>query len=225
MNQSDLIHQLTKNLKPVSPQKSFMHRFFVLLFTSLIFIFVGICYWYFKKQEFHIPSGRSFVELILLTLAALTSLVYATQSASPHTAIAKVLRSPLISLVLWLGLLIFAFIGLYLVNQDESLIALKYNTWLCPIVIFSIAIPLFVTSVFYISKGSVLFAKPMFTYISILSLSCGALGLSFICPWADPLHELIWHVLPVVVSCYLLTLGALFFLNMKSLLSRISQRL
>jgi hypothetical protein len=205
MNHSDLIQQLSHNLKPVKPQKSFIWRFTVLLFICTLIAVLGVYYWFLKKEEFHIISGRSLVEGILLFLAFVISSSWGTKAASPISSHPTSSKKPILLLLFWFLVLAFSFFMGFLENKEDSLIALKYNTWLCPMVILTIAVPTFLISLFYFFRGAILYPLQAFLYSSILAMSLGALGLSFICPWTDPLHEILWHVLPVFILIGLLT--------------------
>lgn len=210
MNHNDLIQQLSSNLKPVKPQKSFTWRLSVLLLVCLLIAIAGIYYWFLKKAEFHFIEGRSLLEGILLLVAFITSAVWGTKSSSPISSIPQSSVKPIILLSLWVLILAMSFFIGFFENSAEALIALKYNTWLCPMVILTIAIPSFVISLFYFFRGAILYPLQAFFYGASLSVSLGALGLSFICPWTDPLHEILWHVLPVFMFIGLLTFPLYF---------------
>jgi Negative regulator of sigma F len=215
---NNLIQQLSQDLKPVRLQAQFLIRFWSLLFLNVMITVAGVLYWYFKKNEFNLPLGRSFIESVLLLVTAFFCSYYMTKSLSPHTAKAKTSFRPMISFFMWCLLLIGAFIMLYLRNPLESLEALQYNTWLCPTVALSIGLPISIVSVVWVKNGVSLFPQSTFLYWSVMSLSWGALGLSLICPWTDPLHEILWHVLPVLIvtSCLFLISKCLYALYQMS---------
>jgi hypothetical protein len=196
MKHENLIESLTENLKPVQPFPSVTNRFLRLMFLAAVVVGLGILYWYMKKNEAHFPAGRSFVEFLLLLLTVLSAGFFATRSVSPHWATAKIKKVPVLLFSLWTLLLVSAFAVGYAQTPSDALVALQYNTWLCPTVIVSIMLPMGLTSWLYLKKGSVLFPKTTFLYWSVMMVSLGALGLGFICPWTDPLHEILWHVLP-----------------------------
>ncbi len=200
---SDLIQQLSQDLKPVQPIKSPIHQSLMLIFMSLIIVGLGILYWYLRKGEIHFPQGRPLLETTLLLLAAVYGVYKATLSVSPHFSSIRLSKKAFGFILLWFLVLLISFIVLYFSNQEDSLIALKYQTWLCPLVILTSSVPISILSFLYIQRGALLFARNTFLYLSLSSLSFGAFGLSFICPWTDPLHEILWHVTPVV----LLTIG------------------
>ena len=200
MNQNELIQQLSADLKPVKLQKSFAWRFNTLMFACCFVAALGVYYWYIKKAEFHIPEGRSLLEGILLLLTFVISTHLGTNAATPLLSQPLSSKKPMLFLGAWVVTLGSAFLFGFLENKEEALVALQYNTWLCPTVVFSIAVPSFIVSLLYFFKGSVLYSFQAFFYSSALAMSLGALGLSFICPWADPLHEILWHVLPVFAA-------------------------
>lgn len=197
MNTLDLIQNLSSDLKPVKPLKSLGRRVFELLLLGFHITTSGVIYWYFKKNEFHIPAWRGLLEVLLLISAIGLFAVLASKSVSPHHSKASVSRWSPVPLILWFVVLFVAFLQLYTTLPGEALVALDYNTWLCPIVIGSIALPVSIATFLYLNRGVIHFPALTFMYWAGLSLASGALGLSFICPWEDPLHELLWHVLPV----------------------------
>lgn len=202
MKHSDLIQQLTTDLKPVKPLASHKWRFAVTMLISLVTMASGIAYWYYRKSEFHIPAGRSFFEGLVLIACVCLSGWLAVKSASPHHSSAKSKKGPIYLFILWFVILAVAFVSLFMQTQSEALIALKYNTWLCPIVILTITIPLAALSWWYLQKGALLFPKTTFYYWGTMATATGALGLSFICPWTDPLHEILWHVIPSLLFIF-----------------------
>ncbi len=198
MKHTPLIEQLSSNLKPVNQQKSFKLRFIHLLAICFLICILGISYWYYRKSEFHIPSGRPLLEGITLFCLFILSVALGTFASSPVSATPQISKKPILFTCFWVITLLISFISEYLKTREEALIALQYNTWLCPMVILTIAIPSFIYSVIYIFRGSVLYSIQAIFYSSTLSLSLGALGLLFICPWSDPLHEILWHMVPVL---------------------------
>ncbi len=220
MNPTDLIQQLSSNLEPVTPQKSFIWRFSVLLLICVVIAISGIYYWFLRKSEFHLIEGRSLIEGILLFSTFIISAIWGTKSSSPLSTNPRISKKPLILLTLWFLVLAISFLNGFFANRTDALIAFKYNTWLCPMVIMTIAVPSFFVSLFYFFRGAILYPLQAFLYSAVLSMSLGALGLSFICPWTDPLHEILWHVLPVFVSIGLLTLPLNFiFIRATALLN------
>ncbi len=205
MNHDKLIQQLSQNLKPVNVQKSFAWRFSILISTCAFIAVAGVYYWFLKKSEFHILEGRSLLEGALLLFAFVVSALLGTKSASPVSSNPKSSKKPAMLLTLWFFVLAISFVMGFLENATDSLVALKYNTWLCPMVIMTVAIPSFLVSLFYFFRGAILYPLQAFLYSSTLAMSLGALGLSFICPWVDPLHEILWHVAPVFLCIGLLT--------------------
>lgn len=205
MNHADLIQKLSNNLAPVKPQKSFMWRLSVLVLICIAIVIAAVYYWFLKKSEFHVIKGRTLIEGILLLVTFLLSATWGTKSSSPISSSPRSSKKPIVLLALWFLVLAISFLNGFFVNQTDALIALKYNTWLCPMVIMTIAVPSFLVSLFYFFKGAVLYTFQAFLYSALLSMSLGALGLSFICPWTDPLHEILWHVLPVFVFIAVLT--------------------
>ena len=205
MNNADLIQQLSNNLEPVNPQKSFRWRFSFLISICSVIAIAGVYFWFLKKAEFHWIEGRSLLEGVLLFLTFILSASWGTKSASPLSSSPTSSKKPILLLLLWTLVLGISFLMGFLENKTESLIALQYNTWLCPMVILTIAVPTFLVSLFYFFRGAILYPLQAFLYSSVLAMSLGALGLSFICPWTDPLHEILWHVLPVFICVGLLT--------------------
>lgn len=204
MNELDLIQQLSRNLKPVKRQPTFWVRWGILFSIFLSVVSVGIYIWFLIKGEFHVPEDRSFLELVILLATFVSCSFLLTRSVSPHLASPQTSWYPSLLTVLWVGVLVFVFGLHYLEDGPTALEALQYQTWFCPLVIASMAVPMALLSYFYIARGAVLFARATFFYWSLLALSTGAIGLSFICPWADPLHELLWHVLPVIMITFVL---------------------
>ncbi len=200
---SELIQHLSKNLKPVRPARTPIQQSMILILLSIFIVAFACLFWYLRKDEFHIPQGRSLLESVLLFLAASYGIYQACLSTSPHFTSIRFSKKSVVFLILWFFVLILSFLSLYFLNQEESLIALKYNTWLCPLVILTSSIPISIISYFFVQRGAVLFARNTFLYLSLASLCFGAFGLSFICPWTDPLHEILWHLTPVL----LLTIG------------------
>lgn len=195
----DLIQQLSKDVKPVVPIKSNRQREILLWVIALTVTSIGFAYWSIKKEEYNIPSGRTLIEMILLWIAAFVSGHLAIQSTSPHTATAKISIRSWLVLTLWSLLLVGSFISFYSSNPVDAMEAAKYNTWLCPTVTISIAFPLVFILFFYLRRGAILFPRSTALYLSQTSFIFGVIGLGFICPWADPLHEILWHVLPVIL--------------------------
>ncbi len=195
----NLIERLSGEGASVRPVRTSWQIMLIAL-TCLSATILGVIYWYWKKDEFHIPEGRSSVELLILALGAAVSLVWAAWSASPHHV--EKARSTLrtwLSIAIWAGLLSVAFFLNYLDNSAEALVALQYRTWLCPILIVSVALPLSLLLYVQLQRAAILYPWTTSLYLSQLALICGAMSLGFICPWADPLHEMIYHVLPVIL--------------------------
>jgi hypothetical protein len=205
MNNADLIQQLSNNLEPVTPQKSFIWRFSALVTICTVITISGVYFWFLKKAEFHILEGRSLIEGLLLFSTFIISAFCGTKAASPLSSTPRSSKKPVALILLWVVVLAVGFLMGFIENRTESLIALQYNTWLCSKLILSIALPTFLVSMIYFLRGAVLYPLQAFLYSSLISTSLGALGLSFICPWTDPLHEILWHVLPVFIFAGLLT--------------------
>jgi hypothetical protein len=210
---NDLIQTLASDLKPVKPLAPFSVRITVLLVATTTIAVLGVLYWFFRKNEFHIPEGHALVEALILFVTSVGCAALVTRSTSPHSASAAVSRKPMFAFLAWLAILLGCFSMLYFRDPKEAVIALDYATWVCPTVIFSISIPIAVISLMYLLRGAVLFSKPTFFYWSLMSFSFGALGLSFICPWTDPLHELLWHLLPVTIATSLVYVLQSFIYN------------
>ncbi|MBY0315517.1 MAG: NrsF family protein [Bdellovibrionales bacterium] len=194
------INSLAQDLKPVQPLASPIRREMGLWFISTSIVILGVIYWFLSKDEYHIPAGRSLVEMILLLLAAKISGALCIRSTSPHFAEPRLKWWSWALLLSWSTLLLGAFTLAYFRNTEEATIALKYQTWLCPQLTYSIALPLGAILFFYLRQGYVLYPKTTAMYLAQTIFVFGVIGLSFICPWDDPLHELLYHVLPVVVG-------------------------
>ncbi|MCC6138411.1 MAG: DUF1109 family protein [Bdellovibrionaceae bacterium] len=217
MNTQDLIQNLSTDIQHVSPLKNYKRRFVELLTICLSVTVAGVIYWFIKKDELHFPTGRAFAEVLFLMASSLIFTFLATKSVTPHHSLAQFSKWSTFPIVFWLLLLLGAFIKLYFENSAEALVAFNYKTWLCPTVIFSIAIPIATISFVYLNRGWIHFPVSTFTYWSALSLGFGALGLAFICPWEDPLHEILWHALPVLLTIPIITV-------VTTLLFRLSDR-
>ncbi|MCB9073439.1 MAG: DUF1109 family protein [Bdellovibrionaceae bacterium] len=221
INQDSFIESLSDNLQPVQPLASTKKRFLGLLVLSISIMLLGMLYWYWRTGEIHFIEDRSFIEGLLLMSAGFFSAFLLTKSLSPHTVQFRLAKTPIFSMVLWLLVLVIAFVAVYMQTPSEALVAWQYNTWLCPIVIVSILIPIGFFSLWFIKQGAVLYPKATFLYWAMAMTSFGALGLSFICPWTDPLHELLWHVLP---SSLFIGIGYVAARAMYRLLSSIKNR-
>lgn len=204
MKNTDLIFQLSQDLKPVNPIWDYKKRFAVLMVLSFTMIGCGVYFWYLKKNEFVLPNGRTFAEVLLLISSIVICGLLATRSTSPHHAKFKLSKWSWVGLCAWTVVLLGAFALLYSTDSTTALEALKYKTWLCTVVIYSVTIPSAFVTFLFLQKGRFLFPRTTFLYIMGMSFSCGALTLAFICPWTDPLHELLWHVLPVIVGTIVL---------------------
>jgi hypothetical protein len=201
---NDLIQNLTADLKPVKPLPSFSVRIAILLAATITIVVLGVLYWFLRKNEFSIPEGHALVEALILFVTSIGCAALVTRSMSPHSASAAISKKPILAFLAWLLVLMGCFAMVYFHDAKEAVVALNYATWLCPTVIFSISIPIAVISLMYLLRGAVLFTRPTFFYWSLMSFSFGALGLTFICPWTDPLHELLWHLLPVTIATSLI---------------------
>lgn len=200
MNSTDFIQNLSQDLKPVKPLKAFKRRLFELLLICISFVVLAVFYWNMRTGESVHPEGRTLIEIFLLGFTAVSCSYWATKSVSPHHSGPRVSKWSPLAFIGWAVVLIAAFLSLYSENPAASLEALQYNTWLCPIVMATIGLPVAVLSFGYLSRGAIHFPVATFFYWSVLSVSFGALGLAFVCPWTDPLHELLWHVLPAVLT-------------------------
>jgi hypothetical protein len=208
----DLIKQLASEAKPVSPLKGNPYRFSLLMVLNFFVVLCGLLYWYLKKDEIHFPLGRSFWEILFIFMGIVITGWNMTTSVSPHSVRIKINKLGILFLAGWISILLGAFFLFFSENPNEAVMALKYKTWLCPQVIFSVAIPSAIFSLIYLRKGEILYPAATFFYWALTSLALGVFALSFICPWNDPLHELLWHVLPVLMGVlFLAKLGSIVF--------------
>ena len=208
-----LIHELVQDLKPVQPLTSPARREIGLWFISVVVVILGVIYWFYKTDEYHIPEGRSLIEILMLFVAAKISGALCVRSTSPHFAEPRLKWGSWALLLSWSALLVGAFTLAYFKNSEEATIALKEQTWLCPQLTFSIAVPLGVILFFYLRRGYILYPKTTAMYLAQTMLVFGVIGLSLICPWDDPLHELLYHVLPVIFGTVIL--GHLIKISMR----------
>lgn len=214
MNIDNLINDLSADLRPVTPLASRGWRFFVTLILCFATLTAGIAFWYWRKGEFHIPLGRSLVEASLLLLCFLVGAWHSVLAVSPHTAQVRISRGEWWLSGLWVGVIALAFVMLYLAAPAEALEALEYNTWACPSVVFSISVPAAIGFGLYLRKGVALYPLNAALSFATASMALGLFGLAFICPWADPLHELLWHAFPAIMG-----VAALAFLGARLLRS------
>jgi hypothetical protein len=197
MKHNELIDQLSANLAPVKPAPTPRKLVVMLMAAAVLITSLGVGYWAWRKQEFHVPSGRSLIELFLLLTSATWTAFLAARSVSPSHAFPSYKKMSWLAAGSWLLLLGAAFVATYRKNPTEALVAAHYETWLCPKLIVSIAIPVAVALFLFLRRGALLIPAVTALFLAQTSLVLGAAGLSFICPWNDPLHELLWHVLPV----------------------------
>lgn len=223
MNTTDFIQNLSSDLKPVKPLKNLSRRFFELLLICVSFVVLAVFYWNVRSGETVHPQGRTLAEIFLLGFTAVSCSYWATRSVSPHHSKARISKWSPLAFIGWSIVLVAAFFALYFENSELSLEALQHKTWLCPIVMATIGLPVSILSFAYLSRGAIHFPVTTFFYWASLSIAFGALGLAFVCPWADPLHELLWHVLPAFLTfplaVYLASTLFLFWQN-KSLKKR-----
>lgn len=200
MKTEDLILQLSKDLSPVKPIGNIKHRFAVVLLINIFVLILGVVFWFMRKGEFNLPMGRSLVEAMLVLAVFLLAGWQATSAMSPHNARARIRKSEWLLLGLWIAVIGLAFAHLYNRSPNEAVEALGYRTWACPEVIFSIAIPAALAMVFYFKRGSAIYPRHIYLSWALAAFSLGVFGLAFICPWNDPLHELLWHVIPALLG-------------------------
>lgn len=204
MSVDNLIRELSQDVQPVKRLSGLGPRFAMSLVLALVFAGFGIYFWFVRKGEFNIPAGRSLVEAGLILACFLAADWHAVRSVSPHTASPRLSRREWALFAIWMAVIAGAFASAYQANPSEALIALQYNTWACPMVIFSIALPAAGTLLYLLRQGAILYPRNTVLSWSLGTLALGLLGLAFICPWADPLHELLWHVIPSVLGVIIL---------------------
>lgn len=205
----DLINELSSQLKPVKPMASFSQQFLTLMMLSTVITGSLVIYWQYQLQEQNLPMGRSLLQTLFVLFTALYCTYFSLRSLSPHTAQTKMTFFPILTSFLWASLSFLSFIFLFSKNPEGAMIAIHYQTWHCPVIVFSIAIPLSLSSSFLLSKGAFLFPRTTFLYWTLMTLSWSVLGLSFVCTWSDPMHEILWHVAPAVFLVLVLFYGGL----------------
>lgn len=215
---NELIKNLTDDLNPIQPLPSVRNRQWILWIIGLSVTACIFSYWSIRLNEYSLPAGRSLLEVLLLLLTCKISGDLALKSTSPHTAKYSIAKNSWYALLSWLVLLLVTFGIFYFKDPHSSLEALNYNTWMCPKLMLSIALPLSWVFFFFLKQGAILFPSTTALYLSQTSAAFGAIGLAFICPWRDPLHELLWHVVPsfmIILICNFLFIFAYRFLQKK----------
>lgn len=197
-----LIEKLGQDLTPVRRLAPTPSRFFSLLLLAFGMSLLGALTWSYAKDGFwYWPQERSLASVFLLVLLVAWGSWKIAALSQPSSSSPQLDRRLLVMSLIWGGLPLILFSMFYLQNRDDLWIALDYPTWTCTAVIYSVAFPAGTLLYLWARKGAVLFGSSMGFALSATAAGTGALALGFICNWDDPLHVLIWHVLPCLLLC------------------------
>ena len=212
-----IIEKLTQNLQKTtvrpSLQQQWLSVFSVLLTITSIYTY-GLGIWPKTLSELlsFPPLFYSITALLLLALLSYQCILYSIPGKKSNITL-TLLSITSISIV-------SALLYFLLKNTSQNTFFYWENTYTCAlkIIIMSIIPILFLTH--QINKNYVLNKKKA---MAILFLTSGVLGLTVItfhCPIMDPIHILLWHILPIIMLGFLGWSMSYFHKNKNSYLNK-----
>ena len=205
MSTDNLIDQLTNDLEPVKRLESPLRRLLRWLAVSSLCIVVGVFVMGLRHDLSNAIYSTSFwLETSLILASAISASLLAFLLSVPGRTVKKIKLAPSLCIALWgLTILVLSLRK----DVDSSHLAQLTNGMPCMSAIYSMAV----------IPGALLFAmicnaaplnKPLVGIWAVIAAAAfGALGLQFVCASSNPIHLIIWHVLPVlaigVVGIYL----------------------
>lgn len=198
-----MISQLVADLKPVKRLLSPMRQFILCLMFMGVVIVSGIYFFHFRPNLSEVlGQGRFYLELGLLLGVCFAGLYAAIQNGFPGKKEAMG----------WLKISIGCLFAWLCLMGTQSLLAIFHGD----VVHAEVAVPC-ITVVSVINMGALLvyfwvLRRNRTVHAGVVAtgtMGIGALGglaIALICPMQDPVHILLWHGLPMVVSGLLLAL-------------------